>query len=90
MSSNNDDHAYKKPLMDADFDALGGEPDIPNPDNMSRKDMINELIFIEQDIIAQRIDEIKTLCELIEPSLRAKYETYSNLELKELLFPMIH
>ena len=52
--------------------------------------MINELIFLEQDIIAQKIDEIKTLCELIEPSLRAKYETYSNLELKELLFPMIH
>jgi len=90
MSNNNDDHAYKKPLTDADFDALGGEPEVPSPDNMSREDIINELIFIEQDILAQRIDEIKTLCDLIEPSLRAKYETYSNLELQELLFPMVH
>ncbi len=90
MSSNNDDHAYKKPLTDSDFDALGGEPEVPSPDNMSREDMINELIFLEQDIIAQKIDEIKTLCALIEPALRTKYETYSNLELKELLFPMIH
>ena len=90
MSNNNEAHAHKKRLTDEDFDALGGQPDIPNPDNMSREDMINELIFLEQDILAQRIDEIKTLCELIEPSLRAKYETHSNIELKELLFPMVH